>query len=96
MKLLVIKSYKEFESIFLSGDEEQKRWLNRIERIFKDLDVTGDDKQDVRVQQLKSTFIAICKLIIAIEESGLETSPFPKTTIDEVIKCIKQNEGADA
>lgn len=82
--------YKDFEAKYFSDDEEIKKWIDRVARIFKDLDVTIDDQQDFRVIQIKSAFLAVAKIIVAISESGLRSTPFSKKTIDSARKTIVQ------
>ncbi|MCK5770298.1 hypothetical protein [Algiphilus sp.] len=73
--------FKEFELMLESEDAEASKWVSRIENTFKDLDIDKMDGQDVRVEQVKATFKAVSKLIIEIDNSGLEVSPFGKQTI---------------
>ena len=77
--------FKDFEAKHFSDDKEIKKWINRVARIFRDLDVTIDDQQDFRVRQIKATFITVAKIIVSISESGLHTTPFSKTTIDKAL-----------
>lgn len=74
--------YKEFEAMLKSDDDELSLWISRIENTFKDLDVALEDGQDVRVNQIRATFKAIAKLIIAINSSELKGSPYSQATID--------------
>lgn len=73
--------FKEFESMLESNDPEISKWISRIENTFKDLDIDKLDGQDVRVEQIRSTFKAVAKLIVEINNSGLEVSPFGNQTI---------------
>ncbi|AFP30985.1 hypothetical protein [Marinobacter sp. BSs20148] len=73
--------FKEFESMLESDDPEVSKWISRIENTFKNLDIDKVDGQDVRVEQIRSTFKAVAKLIVEINNSGLEVSPFGNQTI---------------
>lgn len=73
--------FKEFESMLESDDSEVSKWISRIENTFENLDIDKLDGQDVRVEQVRSTFKAVAKLIVEINNSGLEVSPFGNQTI---------------
>lgn len=77
-----VLGYKEFESMLKSDNDELSIWISRIENTFKDLDVSIEDGQDVRVNQIKATFKAVAKLIMAINSSVLKGCPYSQTTID--------------
>ncbi len=74
--------FRDFEQMLLSDDLSIKLWIERLERVFNNLDIEIQDMQDVRVQQLKATFQAVSKLIVMINDSGLEFSPFSTDTLE--------------
>lgn len=77
--------FKEFENIYLNPNEEQKRWLDRIESVFRDVDVSTNNINDERLNQLSASLVAISKLVLAIHESDLEVSPFSNATIEKAM-----------
>ncbi|MDP4533377.1 hypothetical protein Q9252_14610 [Marinobacter salarius] len=76
-----IIGFKKFESMLDSDNSEVSKWISRIENTFKDVDVEKLDGQDVRVEQIRATFNAVSKLIVELNNSGLEVSPFSDQTI---------------
>lgn len=61
-------SFREFEEILLGGDTSKQLWLERSMRLFRDLDVSKDDRADNRILQLKNINEALRKLISALEK----------------------------
>ncbi|MHC4518695.1 MAG: hypothetical protein ACYTAS_08920, partial [Planctomycetota bacterium] len=63
-----VVGYKDFESMVLAGKKEEERWLARLKGTLDDLDVSGADEFDARVNQLRTTMIANAKLIRALAQ----------------------------
>lgn len=63
-----IIGYKEFEYLYETKPEPQKRWIERIEGLFKNLNVFVDDRFDARVLQLKNIYSSILNIIEAYVE----------------------------
>ncbi|MHC4268432.1 MAG: hypothetical protein ACYSTS_08200 [Planctomycetota bacterium] len=76
-----VVGFKEFENFLLSGTDEQKRWIDRLNNIFINLDVSGADIYDARVQQLRNTMVAIAKLVKALAKVKTRQHIVSKETI---------------
>jgi hypothetical protein len=57
--------YKEFEQIYFSQEPENRKWIERIDRLFKNLDVAIADHFDSRAQQFKNIYKATYELLNA-------------------------------
>jgi hypothetical protein len=55
--------FKEFEQLYHSDDPENRKWINRIDRLFKNLNVEVDDRFDSRTLQLKNVYEATYMLL---------------------------------
>lgn len=80
--------FKDFEVLFLSEDQLNKRWVKRIEGIFSNVNMSDDENNDARPEQIKKIYLAISKLILTIEDS-LDNSPFDEEIIKVINKSIK-------
>lgn len=60
--------FRDFESMVLNGDDEEKRWLERITNMFDTLDVSVVDMYDARIQQLRNTMFAIAQIIRSLAQ----------------------------
>lgn len=58
-----IIGYGEFECLYEAPPEPQKRWIERIDNLFKNLNVFVDDRFDARVLQLKNIYVSILEII---------------------------------
>lgn len=58
-----IIGYKEFECLYEIKPEPQKRWIERSDGLFKNLNVSVDDRFDARVVQLKNLYSSILNII---------------------------------
>ena len=73
--------FKEFETFILSGTDEQKRWVDRLNKLFDNLDVSGADRYDARVQQLWNTMVATAKLVKTLAKVKTRQHIVSKDTI---------------
>lgn len=62
--------YKEFERLYSSGDPEDKKWIDRIDKLFKNLDISLDDRFDARIQQFKNIYQATIEVVEAYTKIG--------------------------
>lgn len=81
-----ILGFKEFEALLHSDDEETKRWMSRLIRVFDRLDISGADRFDARVQMLENTFLAIIDLLIALTEIDKGRSMYASNIVKEAKK----------
>ncbi|AYG58021.1 hypothetical protein CCGE525_03725 [Rhizobium jaguaris] len=58
--------FRDFEALLLSGDEGDKRWIDRLRRVLDGLDISGADKYDARVSMLEETFLATIEMLEAL------------------------------
>ncbi|MBT4711252.1 MAG: hypothetical protein HOB82_06965 [Alphaproteobacteria bacterium] len=58
-----VVGFKEFEVLLLSEKKTDQRWVNRLNRILRDLDISGADKNDARVRMIEETFLATVRLL---------------------------------
>ena len=77
-----VVGYREFENLYKGGDEEQKRWISRVEAIFNDLDTTANDRYDVRLEQLRNTIQATADLLLSLAEAEGHLKIFLANTLD--------------
>lgn len=61
-----VVGYKEFEGIYLAGSEEDKKWISRVAAITDNMDASGGDIYDARVEQLNALSAALSKLMRAL------------------------------
>jgi len=78
--------FKEFERLYNSTEPEDKKWIARIERLFKNLDVSIDDRFDARTLQFKNIYNATYGLLEAY--SKVKTGKIDLT--GEALKDLKQ------
>lgn len=79
-----IIGYKEFEQIFFSEDPENKKWIERINRLFKNLDVSIEDRFDSRTQQFKNIYSASYKLIVACSKVKTSNIDFTSDALENL------------
>ncbi len=66
--------FNKFEDIYLkhlNEGEENNRWLERIVRLFRDLNLNRDDIFDARAQQLRNVCSATIELIMVLNKSDI-------------------------
>lgn len=85
-----IISYKKFEEMFESGDPEDQKWISRIERIFKGVNLDTEIDTDMRIGQLRELYIAIAELILTIKNSGTSPDLVSSETIKKSEEIIQQ------
>lgn len=78
--------FKEFEQLYISNDLENRKWIERIDRLFKNLDVSLDDRFDARKQQFKNIYNATYELLMAF--SKVKTNDID--LMGESLKNLKQ------
>jgi hypothetical protein len=78
--------FKEFEALLYSDEDETKRWIARLVRVFDRLDISGADRFDARVQMLEMTFLATIDLLVALAEIDKGRSVNASATIEEAKK----------
>lgn len=60
-----IIGYGEFEYLYETAPELQKRWIERIDNMFRNLNVFIDDRFDARTLQLKNVYVSVLDIIEA-------------------------------
>lgn len=78
-----VLGFKGFERLLNSDDEETKRWIHRLVRVFDDLDISGADKFDARVVMLEHTFLATIDILVALTEIDKGRTAFAEGTLLE-------------
>lgn len=78
-----VLGFKGFEELLHSDDEETKRWMDRLRRVFDELDISGADKFDARVLMLEHTFLATIDILIALTEIDKGRTAFAEKTLQE-------------
>jgi hypothetical protein len=74
--------YREFEELSLIGTDEQKRWLKRVAALVEDLDPSGQDEFDARLDQLKSLSVSVSKLLKAIVSKDEQLKVLAENTLE--------------
>lgn len=87
--------YREFENLYREGDDEQKRWISRVEAIVDDLDTTANDRYDVRLEQLRNTIQATADLLLSLAEAEKHLKIFLANTLNlaKEISSSEKKEG---
>jgi hypothetical protein len=78
--------FKEFERLYNSSEPEDKKWIERIDRLFKNLDVSIDDRFDARTLQFRNIYDATYVLLEAY--SKVKTSEIDLA--GDALKDLKQ------
>jgi len=86
-----ILGYKDFEGIILHGNNEERRWVARLSSLFDGVDVTGADRYDARVEQLRNTMIATAKLVKVLSEIGKGKEGMSDLTLNVASKILNEN-----
>lgn len=81
-----VVSYLEFEKMWFDGDSNTKKWVNRIEALFKNLDTKIEDRFDARKHQLINTYNSTISLIKVF-------SKVSKSNVDITKTALKNLEG---
>jgi len=71
LRRLEVMGYLDFERMYVAheGDPNAHRWLERVERLFYNLNLTVDEKIDTRAAQLRKTCSALIQLCFALEDA---------------------------
>lgn len=70
MRSYEVLGFREFESLYLSSETTEHadiRWINRVDNLFRDLDVKKDIIFDARISLLKNLYTCLIKLIESLE-----------------------------
>jgi hypothetical protein len=73
-----IIGYKKFEEMWDNGSIEEKKWLERAERIFKNLDLSVSEYSDSRIIQLKNMYSHSYDLLKALYITKVGAKPISK------------------
>ena len=60
--------FREFESFLRSDNTDDIIWINRLERIVDDLDVSVSNKFDARLALLENMYQSVAKLLVTLNE----------------------------
>jgi hypothetical protein len=63
-----VMGFRKFEEVLASGSPEEKKWLQRLNTLFEEFDVTAPPEKDARIDQLRSLYSACGQILIAIHE----------------------------
>ncbi len=74
-----VVGFRLFEAMLTDGTDEEKRWLRRLYALIEDLDISGDDRFDARVGQLREIYLATAQLVLALSAAEVEVRSDPKT-----------------
>ena len=83
--------YKDFESMYLQGSDEQKRWIIRLKNTIDNLDVSGADLYDARFEQLKKAFKSIALILNSLSKLKIGNQQISKGTLELVDKILYDN-----
>jgi hypothetical protein len=64
--------FRGFEAMLSEGTDEERRWLRRLYALLDDLDVSGDNNTDARIDQLKSIYRATGQLVLSLIQADTE------------------------
>jgi len=84
--------FAEFESLYLDSTREHAGWLDRLKRMFDDLDVDGDRRVDARIAQLEKTMFASAQLVVAMASIEKRHNVRLKDTLSLARELLRQSE----
>lgn len=89
---LEVIGYREFEDLFLKleNDPRHNRWIERVDRLFRNLNLSSDDRIDARPQQLKNILSSLIRLLEVLENADQSTDLF---TPEEVLELKEFDRG---
>ncbi|WP_298877062.1 hypothetical protein [uncultured Microbacterium sp.] len=76
-----VVGYREFERLLESGNEEQRKWLDRLGRLFEDLDMSKSPSEDARIGSVRAMYRACGEIILAVDKLDGRRSP-----VDDALK----------
>lgn len=80
-----IIGYKRFEEIWLMDDKsEDKKWLLRVEKMFRNLDLRLDENYDSRIQQLRKVYNSIYHLLTIFYKIEVGTKPISEVDFNKI------------
>ncbi len=77
-----VVGFYEFSNMIKSKNNETIEWIARIENIFYDLDVTGANKADMRLEQLSQLVKSTSKLMLSLTANDKQRKVLMSKTID--------------
>lgn len=77
-----IVGFYEFDKKYRDKNSEDYKWFIRIENVFVDLDITGANKADMRLEQLKNVVKSTSKLMIALTNNDKQRKVLMSKTIE--------------
>lgn len=83
-----VVGYKEFEQLYLSESSEHKKWLERASRLFKNLDVTVEERFDGRTRQLKDLYKTVYEILLALSKISTSNVDLAKISIKRLPKLM--------
>lgn len=89
---LEVIGYREFERLFLGQDQSNdvKRWMDRVDRLFRKLNLSSDDRIDARPQQLRNILSAATRLLNVLEQADQETDLFTPEELEELLEFARE------
>ena len=91
-RMYEVMSYYEFENLKDNGTPLQKKYIDRLEVITHNLDSSGSDKLDMRLNQLRSVLQATSKLLLSLVHEDEQYKLLLTNTIKLSKKILEQNE----
>ncbi len=79
-----VTSYKDFENLYLSQDKDTRKWLGRLNKLFKNFDVTVDDRFDGRTKQLRGIYQAVYAILKSFSTIKTSNVDIVKQTISKL------------
>jgi len=80
--------FYEFSNKLKSADNKDVEWITRIEDVFYDLDVTGANKADMRLEQLKHVVKSTSNLMLSLTANDKQRKVLMSKTIKLANKLI--------
>ncbi len=81
--------FYEFSEIINDNSNSDSLWIQKIENVFYDLDVTGANKGDMRLQQLDNIVKSTCDLVLALTQEDKQRRVLMNKTIELAHKLKK-------
>lgn len=82
--------YAEFENILKAEEKNMQMWIKRLDRLFDMVDVSGGDRFDARVQQLRNVMAATAQIVLTLAKVSGNNRAVSEETLFLATKIVKK------
>ncbi len=91
-RMFDVIGFKDFETLVTEGSEIDKRWIGRVTAVFDNVDVSGADTYDVRLEQLRNTLRATANLLISLTNADNQQKILQEKSLELANQIVGQSE----